>query len=97
VGNPGAPVSPAFAESFATGLKHCRVVQLPWGIQYSKEDQPDVIGAQLKSMAHRSVLSAVYLMAPRLPCPPTSIDRASLACHERVCGGRRISQLADLA
>jgi haloalkane dehalogenase len=45
VGNPGALVSPAFAESFAKGLKNCRVVQLSSGIHYLQEDHPDVIGA----------------------------------------------------
>ena len=37
--------SPAFAESFAKGLKNCRVVQLSSGIHYLQEDHPDVIGA----------------------------------------------------
>jgi haloalkane dehalogenase len=44
-GNPGALVSPAFAESFAKGLKNCRAVQLSSGIHYLQEDHPDVIGA----------------------------------------------------
>jgi haloalkane dehalogenase len=44
-GDPGALVSPAFAESFAKGLKHCRLVQLSSGIHYPQEDHPDVIGA----------------------------------------------------
>ena len=48
VGNPGALISPAFAESFAKGLKHCRVVQLSSGIHYLQEDHPDVIGANVK-------------------------------------------------
>jgi haloalkane dehalogenase len=47
-GNPGALVSPAFAESFAKGLKNCRVVQLNSGIHYLQEDHPDVIGARVK-------------------------------------------------
>jgi len=47
-GNPGAIVSPAFAESFATGLKNCRVVQLHSGLHYLQEDHPDVIGANIK-------------------------------------------------
>jgi haloalkane dehalogenase len=45
VGNPGALVSPAFAERFANGLKNCRVVQLSSGIHYLQEDHPEVIGA----------------------------------------------------
>jgi haloalkane dehalogenase len=48
VGNPGALTSPAFAESFAKGLKNCRVVQLSSGLHYLQEDHPDVIGANIK-------------------------------------------------
>jgi haloalkane dehalogenase len=44
-GNPGALVSPTFAESFAKGLKNCRVVQLGSGIHYLQEDHAEVIGA----------------------------------------------------
>jgi haloalkane dehalogenase len=47
-GNPGALVSPAFAESFAKKLKNCRVVQLSSGVHYLQEDHPDVIGANVK-------------------------------------------------
>jgi haloalkane dehalogenase len=47
-GNPGALVSPSFAESFAKGLKNCRVVQLSSGIHFLQEDHPDVIGANVK-------------------------------------------------
>jgi haloalkane dehalogenase len=48
VGNPGALISPAFAESFANGLKNCRVVQLSSGLHYLQEDHPDVIGSNIK-------------------------------------------------
>jgi haloalkane dehalogenase len=48
VGNPGALISPAYAESFAKSLKNCRVVQLSSGIHYLQEDHPDVIGANVK-------------------------------------------------
>ena len=48
VGSPGALISPAFAESFAKGLKNCRVVELSSGIHYLQEDQPEVIGANVK-------------------------------------------------
>jgi len=47
-GNPGALISPAFAESFARGLKNCRLVQLASGIHYLQEDHPDIIGATVK-------------------------------------------------
>jgi haloalkane dehalogenase len=48
VGNPGALISPAFAETFAKGLTNCRVVQLASGLHYLPEDHPDVIGANIK-------------------------------------------------
>ena len=44
VGNPGALVSPAFAEQFAATLYDCRVVQLGSGAHYLQEDHPDLIG-----------------------------------------------------
>ena len=47
-GNPGALESPAFAESFAKGLKNCKLVQLGSGLHYLQEDHPDVIGANVK-------------------------------------------------
>src|SRR5258707_7228655 len=47
-GNPGGLISPAFAESFAKGLKNCRVVQLGSGIHYLQEDHPEVIGAAVR-------------------------------------------------
>jgi haloalkane dehalogenase len=48
VGNPGALISPSFAESFAKGLNNCRVVQLSSGLHYLQEDHPDVIGTNVK-------------------------------------------------
>jgi len=48
VGNPGALISPAYAESFAQTLKNCRVVQLSSGLHYLQEDHPDEIGAEVK-------------------------------------------------
>ena len=47
-GNPGALISPSFAENFAKGLKNCRLVQLSSGLHYLQEDHPDVIGAHIK-------------------------------------------------
>jgi haloalkane dehalogenase len=38
VGNPGALINPAFADSFAKSLKSCRVVQLKSGLHYLQED-----------------------------------------------------------
>jgi haloalkane dehalogenase len=48
VGNPGALVTPAFADSCAKKLKNCRAVQLSSGLHYLQEDHPDVIGANIK-------------------------------------------------
>jgi len=48
VGKPGALISPAFAESFANELKHCRLVHLSSGLHYLQEDHADVIGAHIK-------------------------------------------------
>jgi haloalkane dehalogenase len=48
VGDPGALISPAFAEGFAKQLKNCRVVRLNSGLHYLQEDHPDVIGANIK-------------------------------------------------
>lgn len=48
VGNPGALISPALAEKFASGLANCRVVQLSSGLHFLQEDHPDVIGAHIK-------------------------------------------------
>lgn len=48
VGNPGALISPFFAESFAKRLENCRVVQLSSGFHYLQEDHPDVIGTHVK-------------------------------------------------
>ena len=47
-GNPGALISPAFADSFAKSLKNCRLVHLSSGLHYLQEDHPDVIGANIK-------------------------------------------------
>jgi haloalkane dehalogenase len=48
VGDPGALVSPAFAESFASGLKSCRLVHIGPGIHYLQEDNPKAIGSALR-------------------------------------------------
>ncbi|HXF88473.1 MAG TPA: haloalkane dehalogenase [Xanthobacteraceae bacterium] len=43
-GDPGALVSPAFAERFAATLHGCQVVQLGAGAHYLQEDHPEAIG-----------------------------------------------------
>jgi haloalkane dehalogenase len=48
VGDPGALVSPAFAESFAKGLKNCKVIHIGRGIHYLQEDHPEAIGSALR-------------------------------------------------
>jgi len=48
VGNPGALISPAYAEGFAKGLKSCKLVKLSSGLHYLQEDHPDVIGANIR-------------------------------------------------
>lgn len=48
VGDPGALISPSFAESFAKGLRNCRVVRLSSGLHYLQEDHPDVIEVAIK-------------------------------------------------
>lgn len=47
VGDPGALVSPAFAERFARTLHDCRVVRLGAGAHYLQEDHPEAIGRTL--------------------------------------------------
>ena len=44
-GDPGALVSPAFAESFANGLKNCQLIHLGPGLHYLQEDNPVAIGS----------------------------------------------------
>ena len=48
VGDPGALVSPAFAEEFAKGLRICSVIHLGPGAHYLQEDHPQAIGANIK-------------------------------------------------
>lgn len=45
VGDPGALIAPAFAETFAAGLKNCRLVHLGAGAHYLQEDHPETIGS----------------------------------------------------
>ncbi|MGD9658466.1 MAG: haloalkane dehalogenase [Methylocystis sp.] len=49
VGDPGALVSPVFAERFARTLRDCRVVRLGAGAHYLQEDHPEAIGRALAS------------------------------------------------
>lgn len=47
VGEPGALVSPDFADRFAASLKYCAVVRLVPGLHYLQEDHPDAIGRSI--------------------------------------------------
>ena len=47
-GDPGALVSPAFAERFASGLRSCRVVHIGPGLHYLPEDNPNTIGSAVR-------------------------------------------------
>ena len=51
VGDPGALISPVFAESFANEMKNCRLVHLSSGLHYLQEDHPDVMAAHYQRMA----------------------------------------------
>jgi haloalkane dehalogenase len=44
VGDPGALVSPGFAEGFARSLQDCRLVKLGSGLHFLQEDHPQEIG-----------------------------------------------------
>lgn len=41
---PGALVSPAYAEELVGKLKHCRFVKLGDGLHFLQEDHPETIG-----------------------------------------------------
>jgi haloalkane dehalogenase len=47
VADPGALVSPAFAEEFAGRLKDCRLVRLGVGVHFLQEDHPETIGREV--------------------------------------------------
>jgi haloalkane dehalogenase len=47
-GDPGALISPAAADAFASTLQNCRVVHLGAGAHYLQEDHPDAIGCAVR-------------------------------------------------
>ena len=47
-GDPGALVSPVFAEKFASGLQNCRLIHIGRGIHYLQEDNPETIGSAVR-------------------------------------------------
>lgn len=52
-GDPGALVSPAFAQSFAAELINCEYVPLGSGLHYLQEDHPEAIGARVARWIER--------------------------------------------
>jgi len=56
-GDPGALVSPVYAESFAAKLKNCRLVQLGSGAHYLQEDHPDTIGRAIADWITENAVS----------------------------------------
>ena len=50
--DPGALVSPAFAEDFARKLHDCRLVKLGSGMHFLQEDHPETIGRSRRRL-HR--------------------------------------------
>lgn len=54
VGNPGALVSPAFAQSFVRTLKNCDLVELGDGAHYLQEDHPQAIAAGVMKLIQRT-------------------------------------------
>ena len=47
VGDPGALISPAFAERFAATLYNCKLVHLGAGMHFLQEDHPETIGREV--------------------------------------------------
>jgi haloalkane dehalogenase len=47
-GNPGALVTPEFAQKFAQSLQNCKLVQLDSGSHYLQEDHPQEIGTGIR-------------------------------------------------
>jgi haloalkane dehalogenase len=54
VGDPGALVSPVFADSFAKKLNNCRVIHLGPGLHKVQEDHPEAIGNRRMDQRRRS-------------------------------------------
>ena len=56
VGDPGALVSPAFAQNFAAGLQNCGTVSLGSGGHYLQEDHPETIAHHVAQEIERDVM-----------------------------------------
>lgn len=57
-GDPGALVSPAYADRFAATLKNCRVEHLGPGAHYLQEDHPGAIAAGIVRLIETSEMAA---------------------------------------
>lgn len=57
-GEPGALISPAFAATFAAGLRNCRLVNLGAGAHYLQEDHADAIGAAVRTWIEEQRIGA---------------------------------------
>lgn len=69
VGDPGALVSPAFAEKFAASLRNCRLVRLGSGRHFLQEDHPEEIGRAIAEWIDRAECEN----GARVPPPPSRI------------------------
>lgn len=64
VGDPGALVSPAFAEAFAGQLQDCALVHLGNGAHYLQEDHPEAIAAGVLRLIERQENGLAAMAAP---------------------------------
>ncbi|MCP3371396.1 haloalkane dehalogenase [Bradyrhizobium cajani] len=60
-GEPGALVSPEFAERFAASLRHCALVRLGSGLHFLQEDHPEAIGRSVAGW-----IAGIEAMRPQL-------------------------------
>jgi haloalkane dehalogenase len=67
VGEPGALVSPAFAERFAAGLKNCKVIHVGPGLHYLPEDHPKEIGSAVHNWLTELEAAAIPNHKPQMP------------------------------
>jgi len=65
VGELGALVSPAFAETFARQLTDCHVELLGPGAHYLQEDHPEAIGAGICALIERTETAVAVANVPR--------------------------------
>ena len=71
VGDPGALVSPAFAEHFAARLQQCTIVRLGAGHHYLQEDHPEQIGRSVATWIAAIEAAGRGPGCPTIPARPT--------------------------